>query len=891
MKNKYIKTLLLFATLALLFGCSTKKNTFSRRAYHKTTAYFNAYYNGNLAYREGMKVIDKESKDNHNLIIPIFPYSNPNATSKARSNMDRAFMKASKVIQKHSITVKPKSKPKNDRQRKFYDQPEFVKWVWHSYLLTGKSHFMRNDFYAAVESFSYVIKTYSAFPIKHEARLWLARTYNEMENYKKAESILRLMEGDTEFPVKLTKTYSLIYADYYLKQRQYELAIKWLEEGVTLTKNKVEKNRYQYILAKIYQEIGDDKNAIAKYNIVISQNRNYDITFNSIINMAQISSKSESDNTNLKKALSKMTREAKNEEYLDQLYHALGKIAENENKLEEAKELYLKSAHSSVKNDYQKGESYLDLGKIYLNEPDYKKAQIYLDSAIGLVSKDIIDYDTYYRLTQNLGELVTNITVVETQDSLQRMARMDEGERNALIDKTIAEIIEKEREEQLKEQMDRLAAAQMQQSSTALENNTQSGGTWYFYNQSLLAAGAVTFQTKWGSREVGDDWRRSDKTASNFDIFSNDTIQQQQQSEGRISDNKKREYYLQDLPLTDSAIQVSDSMIHIALYKTATIFKDKIEDLPASNEYYEQLLKRFPQTSYELESWYYMYKNYTALEDNANATIYRNKIIEKYPLSKYAQSMTNPEFFKQEAAKEQESKFMYATTYKLFETGQYDKVIANSQYADTMFLGNTYQSKFALLKAISIGRTTDSATFVQAIDEYIKNYSFAEEIALAKDIKSYLTGEQKLPEGAQKKEEETIAADSAAKQETEVQYTYDPQAPHMYVTIVNSANSNANRIKFNLSNLNIDYYPMFEFTVASEIFSVEKELIKISPFKDSHTAMNYYYSIIFLDEVYADITNLEYEQFVISTDNYKKLSDTKAINTYLNFFKTNYPKQ
>ena len=58
---------------------------------------------------------------------------------------------------------------------------------------------------------------------------------------------------------KLERDFNLLKADFHLKQKQYELAAKHLEIGAQLTKRKVEKYRYNFILGQIYQELGDDK--------------------------------------------------------------------------------------------------------------------------------------------------------------------------------------------------------------------------------------------------------------------------------------------------------------------------------------------------------------------------------------------------------------------------------------------------------------------------------------------------------------------------------------------------------------------------------------------------------------------------------------------------------
>ncbi len=874
----------------VLGGCSNQKNTFVTRNYHTLTGYFNAYYNGDLAYREGVKKIEK-TDDNYNEILPIFKYSIKGASQKGNADMDRAFKKGSKVIQKHSITVKPKGQPKNERQRKFFNQPEYVKWTWYSYLLIGKSHFMRRDFFAAIEAFTYIIQTYSDLPIKYDAQLWLARTYVEMENYRRAEPLLQLIQNTDNLPKHLMRDFYLVYADYYLKQQQLDLAAKNLEEAVKLTRNKKELYRYEYILAQIYQRQGDDHLAAEKYRKILKRNPNYDMGFNARINLAQLASKNERDNSFLKRELRKMIRDDKNIDYLDQLYYALGKISFNEGNLPEAIELFKLSAQKSKRNNYQKGMAYLELGKIYLDRPDYRNAQIYFDSAMMFVPQSIPDYKLYKRLSDNLNELVRNLMIVSTQDSLQRLGRMSEKDRNSIIDKIIADIEKRDRDEKSREQTSRLAAMQTEQRSKALDSEFGGGG-WYFYNPSTVASGAIQFEAKWGNRRLEDDWRRSDKASTGINLFDTQrqTAQTASQQQNRETDPKKREFYLQDIPLTDSAFRVSDSLIHIALYRAANIYKDKIEDLPQAAETYKTLLTRFPETLYEMEIWYHLYKIYQKFALEKDSDVYKRKLLDKYPQSRYAQSINNPDFYKQELEVEQAARFLYSTTYRHFRNRDWKKVIENCQVTDSAYPGNIYQTKFALLRAIAVGNTTDSATFVKELNSYVMKYPNAPEVEYARDILRYLTVPQQKPQGVEKKQEEQLFAGGLSEPKERVNFTYKPKEEHLYVVLVNSEKKATNKLKFNLGNMNIDYYPMFEFQIASSLFSAGIDIITVEKFTSAVSALNYYHSVIYLDEVFPDITSLDYNHFVITRENLEKLRQTKAIQAYIEFFRDTYLK-
>ena len=86
----------------------------------------------------------------------------------------------------------------------------------------------------------------------------------------------------------------------------------------------------------------------------------------------------------------------------------------------------------------------------------------------------------------------------------------------------------------------------------------------------------VSFQQQWGRRQLEDDWRRSNKNTVSFDDMD-ETAENEEMEEQREEDPLKKEFYTQDLPLTDSLMQVSHERIRDALYNAGKIFKSEFE--------------------------------------------------------------------------------------------------------------------------------------------------------------------------------------------------------------------------------------------------------------------------------------------------------------------------
>ncbi|KPK87267.1 MAG: hypothetical protein AMS27_02910 [Bacteroides sp. SM23_62_1] len=92
---------------------------------------------------------------------------------------------------------------------------------------------------------------------------------------------------------------------------------------------------------------------------------------------------------------------------------------------------------------------------------------------------------------------------------------------------------------------------------------SEAGGKWYFYNEAAKSFGQPEFRMKWGNRKLEDNWRRKNKSEMSFgDIGGeNDEVTDSSGIQKPILSNKTREFYLQDIPLTDSMMALSHDRI------------------------------------------------------------------------------------------------------------------------------------------------------------------------------------------------------------------------------------------------------------------------------------------------------------------------------------------
>src|SRR5690625_3202087 len=67
------KNLLLLACFGILVGCSTKKDTFKNRTFHRTTSWFNTLFNAEKEMDKKLEALEFEYQDNYSEILPVDP--------------------------------------------------------------------------------------------------------------------------------------------------------------------------------------------------------------------------------------------------------------------------------------------------------------------------------------------------------------------------------------------------------------------------------------------------------------------------------------------------------------------------------------------------------------------------------------------------------------------------------------------------------------------------------------------------------------------------------------------------------------------------------------------------------------------------------------------------
>jgi hypothetical protein len=911
-------------SLFIISACTSSKNTAGTRWYHAFNTRYNIYFNGNEAFKETYKnqIESYINTENYAEIIKFHPVS---ATPKDKKTSGGAYTKpvekAVKAIKLHSIQTKPArdNNSRNSREyRAFMKRTEFNPFLHNAWTMLAKSQFYNGDFIEAASTFSFISRLYETQPeIATPAKIWKARCYNEMEWFYDAENILSKIDKS-----QLTKSqsdwYSTVYADYFVKQKRYEEAIPFMQTAVKAEKNKLQRNREKYLLAQIYAATGQKALSYKLFGEVGHATVPYILQLNANIRQTEVFPDEKNNIQKVSKKLKKMAKSSKNKEYLDMVYYALGNVYMTVPDTAKALESYTLGSEKSIRGGIDKAMNQIQLGDIYFTQREYIKAQPNYSEALGQLKKEDSAYPRVSKRSEALDALVIHAEAVELQDSLQRLAKLPEEEQLKIVDKIIADLKKKEKEEREKAEQEEYQAKRQEMQSARQTQSKQkqpavvappSDGSFYFYNPQAVAAGKNVFQQKWGRRKLEDDWRRRTKSKL-FDEPDNEESFAEQDSVGAVApdadtissdstaeaqtlsdDPYDPQFYLQQIPATEEDMEASNLILQDGLFNMGVIFKDMLEDYNLAIQTLDSLNIRFPENENKLEAYHHIYLIYWKLNDMENALIYKNKIRTEFPESDLAIAMADPDYEYNQKMLGVMQDSLYRQAFEAYQDNQPKEIRKIYEEFTNKYTGSDLQPKFMFLNALSFAQTLDADTFKVLLKDLIDKYPNEDVSLLALDMmKGFQRGLLLASSGGSMLARGSIfnlrfGGDSLAI-DTALAFSTELNVPHKLLLLYPKGSVNENIMLFNVANFNFSNFARSDFDLQIEEAG-NIGMLQISGFA-SQDAVLQYYDMISGEDGYASQLEESVIIMPISDANFEILKRGKSMEEYMKFFEENF---
>jgi hypothetical protein len=415
---------------------------------------------------------------------------------------------------------------------------------------------------------------------------------------------------------------------------------------------------------------------------------------------------------------------------------------------------------------------------------------------------------------------------------------------------------------------------------------------------------------KWGRRKLEDNWRLSNKRAviQLDEVMLDPTMPADSTNPKAASGDKKSssdplkpETYISQLPKSPEALAASNRQIIAALVNLGYIYKDGLKDFPHSVEAFEELVTRYSDMKEIIRIYYQLYLIGKEIPDEVLAKKYSDIILENYNESDYAQLIRDPDYNKEVLARKNRVSSLYEETYQAYKRGQYRMVLLYSNQAIADYKDKDMIPRFEYLRALSLAKTANVDTMVVALNKLVLSYPAHPITPLAKEI--LLKYDKSLPPAAQPAtagntnpgdltNPTKIPAPDPFRQTNDTAvpdiYKLNLDQNHFYLMIVNGNTVNINATKVRISDFISKNFNNANLSVNAIVLDGGWQMISISSFRNSQAAMDFYLTISQNEYVLKPLNKSDFEQMVISMDNYPIFYREKKYNGYLNFFKKFY---
>ncbi|WP_068839994.1 tetratricopeptide repeat protein [Pontibacter akesuensis] len=697
MNKKPLHILFILVGLTLA-ACSAERNNPLSKTYHNTTARYNGYF---LA-KEKMRLLEEKQEEqmvyDYSQVLPIYPILDSTTANAAAADLEDIKKKASFPIQYHQNS----------------------KWVDNSYNLIGKASFYELKFEEAVRTFKYVNANSKDADDKHEALVWLMRSFmqlDEMENAKQVSEYLRKERLNRDNARELY----LARAHYYTLEGDTAQVIENLALSIPNFEDKDAQSKVRYTLAQLYQLTNQDKEASKQYAKILRRNPPYDLGFFSRLNLGQVSELADKDDRErIEGYYRKLLKDDKNKEYRNKIYYEMAQFELRQQHYDKALEYLNQSLRTPGSLPNQSAYSYVSAGEIYFdNLQKYNLAAAYYDSAVQVYPKTAAMYEAVAERRDILADFARQYTTIQTQDSLQRLAKMPEAERMAFLQQLVqleeeARLAEQERQQQLVQEERKQAPRQNRNSnSNDLLANNGTGGVWYFDNPTAMATARAEFTRRWGDRPNQDFWRirtrGENQNQTNVVAATTPAAEPaaaaapEQTPEERLQ--AQVDLYLQDIPLTTVAFLRSEKLEEDALFRLGGIYAQSLKAPNDAISTYEQLLERFPLTEHAPETYYSLYLLYGRTGNTEQQQVYFNKIKDKFPGTVYARLIEDSDFMKKNASTNLLVHALYDSAYTHYDAREYRQTLSLLNRITSQYPLNDIQDKVAFLDAMVAANT------------------------------------------------------------------------------------------------------------------------------------------------------------------------------------------
>ena len=647
----------------------------------------------------------------------------------------------------------------------------------------------------------------------------------------------------------------------------------------------------------------------------------------------QISLASNNNDRNAKieedvKALIKLANREKYISYKPIIYAAAGEMELSRDSVMRAISLLEQSNKYNSTDPELKLKNNLTIAELAFSNKKYTLAKKYFDSTSNTQPGFTKELEIKKSIVTDLANA---LSIIETEDSLQMVANMNEKQREIYIKEYLKKL---KKEEGLKFDLNSTGLDVkknnlLEDRNNELFQNQGKSGEWYFNNPTLKAQGSISFKNKWGNRPNEDNWRRSNANSGlpKMNVKANEQVSADVTKENKNNFTEiSFDNLVDNLPTTPEKLIESNKKKAEAIKTLATLYKDKLGNCKESIYWNNKLLNIQPDSASIGQIYFDLAFCYKQLDSSDQAHHFTDLLIKQSPNGNLTKLLLNPKSSdKPDKIKEATIEKKYTEIYNQFISGEFNKALANKKLADSLY-GDSYwtpqllyiESVYyvkerkdslaiaTLTKIETIAPYSQLASKSKILREVLKNRDSIEtnlkamKVTRMKDDDVESTAERPniVPKrmvrddnNLLKKDSTKLIAESEKKIITPSSFQFDPKEAYGVIMIMNGVDIvYINEAKRALTRYHAEKFYQKNLTIRNDKIG-ETPYILISLFTDTADALSYIEKTkpVAAKEIFPWLPADKYSFYIVSPGNLKKMLEDKETVKYIEFLKSQFP--
>lgn len=594
-----------------LTGCgSTLKSS-----WNNFRAYYNTYYNAEKSFKAGLTKVENQPLE----INPRNPVRiHPSSVQAGNSDFQQAIDKGAQILRKFPTS----------------------KWVDDALLLIGKSYYYRQEFYPAIQKFE-ELRNVTDSPEMHQmAIIWKGRTQLDLKLYSQGVSYLgaELTEYPEGWSLGKKAEIQALLAEHHAMLENWQESEKILSRAIPNIEGKQMRGRAFFLYGQMLEQLGRYGEAYFAYAQVSKNFPGFEYTYWAGIKQADVARKE----GNMDQAISiysKLRRDDKNFERVDELTFEIARTLEMKGETEEAEQQYKGLLHQKrgAGSRSLRGDIYFRLGQIYSESySNFNIAAAYFDSAstFGQKQEHPGDLDA-----QTLADAFGNYTrlkdTISRADSLLWLGSLPQAQ----LDSVLVNIRQKKRQALLAEQQSESQEELINRNISGNDDQATRSSIYGFLNhrnEDLVERGMAEFQFFWGDRPLMDNWRRLSAVQQSATEDNQPVPTPDDKNDAPLQNEVRIDLNIEAIPRTESDKRELYVEKENAQYELGNLFFLNLNMPDSARFYFNKVINNETDSEFRPRSMYSLYELYNAADNTDSLQYWDQRIREEYPDSKYA---------------------------------------------------------------------------------------------------------------------------------------------------------------------------------------------------------------------------------------------------------------